>query len=412
MQFYWFTEQPYPEAWDADSLRVNLPNRECDPVIAAEHYNRHLDEWMLADELGLNIMINEHHSTATCLASSATPFLSILARQTKNARLLVLGMPIANRPDPVRVAEEMSIVDVISRGRLELGFVKGVPYEVFSANLNPVRMMDRFWEAHDLILKALSTHDGPFSWEGEYYNYRSVNVWPRVYQTPHPPIWITAGSPGTARGVAERGHRLATVLGGYEKTRIVHDAYKHVRLEMGQPAPDDDAFGYIGLVAVASSEKEARRRANLLAEYPRTSAIAYPAFRNPPGYLTPEASAQMISQAEQGRRGKMLAKAYDGRTIDIKTATIDELRDIGVVSFGTPDQVAAQIARFSDAVGGIGHWIAMGHAGRLTHEDTVDSMTLFANEVAPQLADRATSPARVAPLAPVEFVGPTGFSAL
>ena len=70
-------------------------------------------------------------------------------------------MPIGNRFDAVRVAEEYSILDVISRGRVEMGFVKGAPFEVTPANSNPADLMARFWEAHDLILKAMTTHDGP-----------------------------------------------------------------------------------------------------------------------------------------------------------------------------------------------------------------------------------------------------------
>ena len=100
-------------------------------------------------------------------------------KTTKRVRLLGLGIPIANRPDPLRVAEECAMIDVISRGRLDMGFIKGVPYEIVPSNARPVRIMDRFWEAHDLILKAMTTHDGPFSWEGEHFQYRSVNIWPR-----------------------------------------------------------------------------------------------------------------------------------------------------------------------------------------------------------------------------------------
>jgi len=207
MQCYHMTEQPYPDAWNtgASSLRVNLPNRLCDPVVAAELYHRYIDEWMLCDELGINVFVNEHHSTATCLTASCMVTLAILARVTKRVRLLGLGIPIANRPDPLRVAEEASMIDVISRGRLDMGFIKGVPYEIVPSNAKPVRIMDRFWEAHDFILKAMTTTDGPFSWEGEYFDYRSVNIWPRPYQQPHPPVWISSNSVSSIRAIAERG---------------------------------------------------------------------------------------------------------------------------------------------------------------------------------------------------------------
>ncbi len=135
--------------------------------------------------------------------------MAILARETKKVRLLALGMPIGNRNDPIRVAEEYSMIDVISRGRLEMGFVKGVPFEISPANTNPADLTERFWEAHDLILKAMTSHDGPFNWEGTHFQYRSVNVWPRPYQQPHPPVWTPVGSAGQRHrgGGARHGDR-------------------------------------------------------------------------------------------------------------------------------------------------------------------------------------------------------------
>ena len=66
-----------------------------------------------------------------------------------------------------------------------MGFVKGVPSdEISPANTNPADLTERFWEAHDLILKAMTSHDGPFNWEGTHFQYRLVNVWPRPYQQP------------------------------------------------------------------------------------------------------------------------------------------------------------------------------------------------------------------------------------
>jgi alkanesulfonate monooxygenase SsuD/methylene tetrahydromethanopterin reductase-like flavin-dependent oxidoreductase (luciferase family) len=139
MKVYHFSENPYPQAWDADprSLRVTLPNRNFDPKFGAELINRYIDEWVLCDELGLDIWVNEHHSTATCLTASTMLPMAILARETKRARLLTLGVPIGVRHDPVLVAEEAAYVDVVSKGRLELGLVKGYSTEIAPANINP-----------------------------------------------------------------------------------------------------------------------------------------------------------------------------------------------------------------------------------------------------------------------------------
>src|SRR5258708_40201050 len=122
MRVFQFTEQPYPEVWTGHngSLRVNLPNRRLDPKIAAELFHRYYDEWQLSDELGLDIMLNEHHSTATCMSAACVIGLSVLSRITKRARLLVLGYPIANPPAPPRAADHTAPIDPIPRRPLAM----------------------------------------------------------------------------------------------------------------------------------------------------------------------------------------------------------------------------------------------------------------------------------------------------
>ena len=394
MKVFHFTEQAYAPAWnDHDgSLRVNLPNRKCDPKIAADNYHRWYDEWMLADELGLDIMVNEHHQTATCTSSACVITLSILARETKRARLLVLGYPIGHRPDPLRCVEELSTIDVISRGRLEMGFVKGVPYEIPVANTNPVFLMDRFWEAHDFILKAMTSHDGPFNWEGEHFHYRHVNVWPRPYQEPHPPVWVTTGSTSQARRLGEYGYVMATLGSGYA-TKGLYDAYRQGYVSKGRPMPGADRFAYLGLVAVASTEAEARRRAEHVAGYVRTSSIVHPPFRNPPGFLSADDNARLL------KAGKPPARTFtkDGRAVDMRTGSVQDLIDAAIMFAGTPDQVYKQLVDFCEWVGGMGNLLMMGQAGFLSHADTVDSLTLFAKEVLPRLKEyKQPTPASIA----------------
>jgi alkanesulfonate monooxygenase SsuD/methylene tetrahydromethanopterin reductase-like flavin-dependent oxidoreductase (luciferase family) len=386
MRVYHFTEQPYPDAWNdhGGSLRVNLPNRKCDPKIAADLYHRFYDEWLLADALGFDIMLNEHHQTATCMSSAVVVGLSILARETRRARLLVLGYPIGHRPDPLRVAEELATVDVISRGRLEMGFIKGVPYEFPCSNQNPVGVMDKFWEAHDFIIKAMTSHDGPFNWEGQFFHYRNVNIWPRPWQQPHPPIWSAAASLGNARMLGERGYVMAVLGSGY-KTRPLYDAYREGYMSQGRGAPAPDRLAYLGLMAVATSEVEARRRGELVAEYLRSGGIVWPPFRNPPGYLSVEENAGILLG-----RARERTLTRDGRVIDMRSASIQDLIDAAILFCGTPDQVFEQIAGFADYAGGLGHLLSMGQAGFLSHQDTVDSMTLFGKEVLPRL--KATQP--------------------
>ena len=383
MRVYQFTEQPYFPTWHDHngSLRVNLPNSKCDPKVAADLFHRYYDEWVLCDELGLDIMFNEHHQTATCMSSTVIVGLSVLSRITKRARLLVLGYPIGHRPDPLRVAEELSTIDVISRGRLDMGFIKGVPYEFPASNQNPVGVMDRFWEAHDFILKAMTSHGEPFNWEGEFFHYRQVNIWPRPYQQPHPPIWSTTGTPSNARVLGERGYVMATLGTGYN-TRPLYDVYRQGYVCKGRPAPGPDRFAYLGLVAVADNEQEARRRGKLVAEYLSSSAIVHLPFRNPPGFLSVEDNARMLKGHTPPR-----SLTKDGRVVDMRTGSIQDLIDAGILFCGTPDQAYQQIVEFCDYCGGMGNLLMMGHAGFLTHEDTVDNLTLFSKEVLPRLRE-------------------------
>jgi alkanesulfonate monooxygenase SsuD/methylene tetrahydromethanopterin reductase-like flavin-dependent oxidoreductase (luciferase family) len=386
MRVYHFSEQPYPEAWltDVKSLRITLPNRLCDPAKASALLNRYLDEFALADELGLDIMLNEHHSTPTCMSASVNINLGILARITKRARLLALGVPLANRLDPLRVAEELSVVDVISGGRLEMGFVKGVPYEVAAANANPVRMMDRLWEAHDLILKAMTTHDGPFNWEGEYFHYRNVNIWPRPVQQPHPPAWITSMSPGSAPSVAERGHVIATFLTGYGAKKVF-DAYKNAWIERRGSPPGTDRFAYSAICSVAETETEALVRADKIAGYLRSATVVSEPFARPPGYFPPVDNAKRL-KAGKGA-GYLVATTRAGRSFEATEAPMTDLVEAGLLFAGTPDQVFDQIVKFSDAVGGIGHMLLMMQGGTLSHAETVDNLKLFARGVLPRLKE-------------------------
>ncbi|MFZ3358984.1 MAG: LLM class flavin-dependent oxidoreductase [Xanthobacteraceae bacterium] len=381
MRVYQFSEQPYYPTWNdhSGSLRVILPNRKCDPHVAADLFHRYYDEYQLCDELGLDIMLNEHHQTATCMSSAVVIGLAVLARATKTARLLVLGYPIGHRPDPLRVAEELSTIDVISRGRLDMGFIKGIPYEIPSSNRNPTELMDRFWEAHDFIIKAMTTHDGTFNWEGEFFHYRQVNIWPRVWQEPHPPVWSTTGSSSQARLLGERGYVMATLGTGFG-TRKLYDAYRKGFMSKFARAPGADRFAYLGLVAVANDRDEARKRGDLIAGYLRTSAIVHLPFRNPPGYVTPEDNARLL-------RGESPPRGFtkDGRALNIHAAGVDELIDAGILFCGTPDEVYGQIVEFCEHCGGMGNLLMMGHAGFLTHEQTVDNLSLFSREVLPRL---------------------------
>src|SRR3954470_22150993 len=386
MRTWYFSEMAYHPAWDKGlargSLRVNFPNEVVDPREAGALLNRYLDEFAYVDACGLDIMVNEHHSTATCLTISVPMALGIIARETKRARLLSLGNPIANRPDPVRVAEEMAWLDVLSGGRIELGLVKGAPYEIAPANSNPGRLMRRYWEAHDLILKALSTHYGPFSWEGEFYHYRNVNIWPRPIQQPTPPVWMTGMSVDTGTMAAEKGHVVGTLLSG-GTAKPMYDAYRKRARELGWEA-GPDRFAYAAIVGVGQTREEGLRRANAVADYVRTAPVVAEPFINPPGYNSIGANVAMM---KAGPRAHRMVTDRNGEPIDHRNATVQQFMETETVFAGTPDDVYNQLKAFNTRMGGVGHLLFFGQGGQLSHQDAKENIRLFGQEVAPRLME-------------------------
>ncbi len=391
MELYHFTEFAWPHLPPDDeftSMRVNLPSRVYDPIIGAELYNAYLDQYVLADELGLNCMINEHHQTATCLNASGPLQLAILARQTKNARLLILGNPVANLADPIRCAEEMAMIDNISHGRLECGFVRGVPYELFSSNRNPTETAERLWDSIDLIIKAWTSHDGPFNYEGKWIHKRQVNVWPRPYQQPHPRIWTTGGSDlGHACKTVERGFTFSMFLTPVDKLAKMFNGVRDYCRDQGLPAPADDQFAFMPLVAVGETEEEARKMIEGVFWYV-THNKAELQFRAPPGYVETSLFAKIVTGQFSG-----------GRTDAIRTQGIDYFRKNHVAIFGTPDSVVRQIKDLYRKSGGFGHLIAMLHSGDMDFDLAAKSMTLFAKEVMPKIKNLGTISDGFGPLA-------------
>jgi alkanesulfonate monooxygenase SsuD/methylene tetrahydromethanopterin reductase-like flavin-dependent oxidoreductase (luciferase family) len=379
MKAWHFSENAYPYLPPADeyeSIRVNLPSRHYDPVKGAALYDRYLDEWLIAEDEGLEIMLNEHHQTATCVDPAAPVVLGALARLTKKARLLILGNPVANRNQPIRVAEEMAMVDILSKGRLEVGFVRGVPYEVLPANSNPVRMNERQWEAMDLIVRAWTTHDGPFSHEGRFFHHRTVNIWPRPYQQPHPPIWVSTTSPSGAQRVGSRGYVQATFLTGFKETPKIFESYRKGWREAGRGNDVPvDRLAYAALVYTAPTEEEARIGAEKLMWYVTSNKVP-PHFAYPPGYLPVPAHVHIMKGA-----------ALDQHAALKGSLSVEKLIDAGIMMAGTPDQVYRQMQKFYDNVGGFGHLLIMGQAGFLEHDETVLGIRTFAREVYPRLKE-------------------------
>src|SRR6266699_3846557 len=174
MHLMYFTEQPmsaYPEQEGRDfgATALMFSNRFFDPVAGSRLYNEYLEHYRLAEEVGFDgIMLNEHHNAPFCMQAKCNVFASILAALTRRVKLVLLGNPLPLADNPVRLAEELAMIDMVSRGRLVSGFVRGGGQEQLAAGVNPAYNRERFEEAHALM----------------------VNAWAVPLQTPPPRVWI------------------------------------------------------------------------------------------------------------------------------------------------------------------------------------------------------------------------------
>ncbi len=372
---------------EAESVRASLPNKYCDPKIAADLFEECLDEHLLCDELGINVVSIEHHSGINSLYGASPMIMGIAARQTRNVRILSLGTLISVRPDPVRIAEEYATADVISQGRLEIGFVKSGDSEMVSGNANPVGFVERFWEAIDVIKLALTSHDGPVSFEGKYFTHRHINLWPPPYQRPHPPFWAATGDPATAAECGRRGYVNALVLRGPDASKRAFDAYRTARADAGLPPAGSDRFAYAALCYVGDTDEEGLEVGSKLLWFLNTSLKQAPQMsrflpgRNPPGQAP---NIWRTATAGRGRPADQLIGITPERAIER-----------GILCAGNPDTVHRQIMEIYDKVGGFGHFIFIGRSGFLDHQEAEKGIRLMATEVLPRLPKATATRAAV-----------------
>ena len=189
-----YTAYPQDQARKLGYNNLMFPNEYFDPEKAQELYSMYFEELQYCSESGFDgVMINEHHNNPLCMMPSVNVIGSVLARTTKKGKIAFLGNVLPIHENPLRIAEEIAMIDILSGGRVVCGFVRGIGQESIATNTNPVYNRERFDEAHDVIIKAW-TNPGPFRHEGKHYQYRVINPWALPLQKPHPPIWI----PGVA----------------------------------------------------------------------------------------------------------------------------------------------------------------------------------------------------------------------
>ncbi|TMH87318.1 MAG: LLM class flavin-dependent oxidoreductase [Betaproteobacteria bacterium] len=348
---------------------VNLPNSNFDPVKGHKLYNRYLDELEYGEELGFDaIAVNEHHQTAYGLMPSPIVTASALARRTKRAKIAILGSALPLREHPLMVAEEHAMIDVISGGRLISGFVRGIGAEYHTFGVNPTFSHDRFHEAHDLIVRAW-TEPGPFAFQGRHYNVQYVNLWPRPYQKPHPPIWIP--SQGSRETIDWSAHpdRRYTYLQTFSPASVVQrylKMYRDTCKGFGYEA-EDRQLGWAVPVYVAQTDEAARREAKPHFEAFRNVFVRMPVeMLLPPGYTSRESL-------------KSVMKAKAAMFADI---TLEKSIELGVIVCGSPASARAALESYWKDMR-FGNLLVLCQFGTLPADLTRKNMELFAREVMP-----------------------------
>ena len=172
----------------ADELPYPLRKRHFKPDVAVRTYAEHLDAWEELDRLGYDgVGFNEHHCSPYGLMNSPNLMAAAAAQRTKKLKLLIYGnlLPLH---EPLRLAEELAMLDCLSNGRLISGFARGIPREYQVHNVPLAESRARFEEAYEIITRAWT--EEVFSYQGKFWSYKDVAIWPRPVQQPHPPIWM------------------------------------------------------------------------------------------------------------------------------------------------------------------------------------------------------------------------------
>ncbi|MFT8242980.1 LLM class flavin-dependent oxidoreductase [Roseomonas sp. BN140053] len=284
-----------------------------------------LDQFRMADELGFDwVTVAEHHFAPFSLTPNPMVMAGALTQVVKRAKIALLGatVPILN---PVRVAEEFAMLDTMSGGRVVAGLLRGTPNEYVTYNINPAESRARFEEALQLIRTAW-TQTEPFGWQGRYYEYRSISLWPRPVQQPHPRIYMSGSSPESGEFAARNRVGLGFAVTNVPlATKAANHYREHARRHGWEPEPEDVIYR-IG-VHVADTDDQA------LEDFTAASKAA-------PGMRLSTANRSLESAvAGTGYYGSDMAAQRER----LMPHSLQEKIDLGQLLLGSPDTVVRQI---------------------------------------------------------------------
>jgi alkanesulfonate monooxygenase SsuD/methylene tetrahydromethanopterin reductase-like flavin-dependent oxidoreductase (luciferase family) len=426
MHIGYFTERPHRYVNNDEIIKngfFGLPNTMFERETAARFLNEYLDERVMAEELGFDgLMLNEHHDNAFCMGSVMNVEASILARITKKAKIVLLGNPLPIVGNPLRLAEELATIDLISGGRLVSGWVRGAGSEQFASNANPAFNREYFDEAHEVIVKAW-TQPGPFRYEGKHFHYRYINPWMLPLQKPHPQIWIPGLlSPETVEWCAKHRYPYVALATFMEPTVELWDFYRDAAAREGYQVGTEN-FGYLQKIYVAETDEKAHE----IAKWDMFggagigySLFAQPHWSFPPGYNSKMATRRIAKQltapkkkgesatpwagkkaeaAETSSRERISGAQVDHRSANWQRSQLDveatrqhifeEFNDAEKqfqMICGTPKSVLPKIKTLLEVLRP-GIFMIWQNDGPISREDRLNNLRLLGQEVVPAIRE-------------------------
>jgi alkanesulfonate monooxygenase SsuD/methylene tetrahydromethanopterin reductase-like flavin-dependent oxidoreductase (luciferase family) len=329
-----------------------------------------LDLAACADELGFDwITCAEHHYSPFAMSPTPMVLAAAIAQVARRPRIAVLG-PTIPMLNPVRVAEEFAVLDNLTGGRVIAGLMRGSAYEYNTYSINPAESRERFEEGLELI-RAAWTEPQPFGWEGRYYRFRSVSLWPQPVQQPHPPIFMSGSSRESGEVAARNRVNIGMAATTVPLAAASAQNYREAAVRAGwTPVPENILFRTHG--CVADTDAEARQ----MAEY----------------FLDARQRLDAVSARVIAASGYYGADVQTQSTRGDRPLSVQERIDLGYLFCGTPDTVFQQLCRSQAAIGnGV---LELGfQTNRLPHKQAMQSLELFGREVLPRLQElRVESP--------------------
>jgi alkanesulfonate monooxygenase SsuD/methylene tetrahydromethanopterin reductase-like flavin-dependent oxidoreductase (luciferase family) len=334
-----------------------LPPAAYDSGAGADAYRGMIERLLLVERLGFDwISVAEHHYSHRRVTPAPAVVAAHLAAHSTHIKIAVLG-PIVSHSNPVRIAEEMALLDNLMPGRLVVGLLRGTTGEYLSYGLNPEEARERTTEAMELILKAW-TEPQPFGWQGRHFQFRGVAVWPRPVAAPHPPTYVLGTSQESCEFAAR--HRLGLGL-SYAPFPVIARAARYYREACErhgwQPAPD--RLVYRANVLLAESDEVAEMARQRMAD-------------QSPLPLQPRIQDALIR--------------LDSRDVAGEARTPNVGGTLPTTFIGCPATIVDQVKRCREEAG-VGVLDLFFQTADAAPQALIDALTLFGEQVLPRIRE-------------------------